>query len=323
MASIAIVADSRDEHQLKLRAEIERRSVAVVLLAPDAFPASVTLSLRAAPLEARWTMESSEIVALHNVDRAFIRHSAGPKAGSWSADPALRTWTVDEATAALDALLLLLPIRFVPASPTVVRTAACKPLQIARAAECGLAVPRTLMTNDPTMFARFFEETEGQMVSKTLFARQADVDGVSRFAFTHAVQRRDLTNLNALRNGPVLLQERIAKRRELRVTIAGDSVFAAEVDSQAVAATRVDWRRLADPPLVWQPHHLPVAVHSALLRLMQRLDLSFGCVDMILTHDDEHVFLEVNPLGDWLFIEERLGSPITSAIADLLTRADR
>jgi hypothetical protein len=324
MAMIAIVADSRDEHRLRLGAELERRGVRVAGFAPGEFPACLTLSMRpAAQSEALVSTPGGEVVDLRRLDGAFIRHSADPKPGAWSSDPAFHAWTVEESAAAIDALLLLLPIRFVPAAPSGVRIAHAKPLQIARAAACGLSVPRTLVTNDAAAFASFFEETRGEVVSKTLAARRIDVEGEPRFAFTHAVRRRDLTNLHALRNGPVLLQEKVPKLRELRITIVGEEVFAGEVDSQAAAATRDDWRRMAEPPLEWQRHELPRSVREALSRLMVSLGLSFGCIDMILTPGGEHVFLEVNPLGDWLFIEERLGFPITSAIADLLLAAER
>jgi glutathione synthase/RimK-type ligase-like ATP-grasp enzyme len=156
------------------------------------------------------------------------------------------------------------------------------------------------------------------MVSKTLQSRRTDLRGEPRFAFTMAVNRRNATNLHALRNGPVLLQEQVEKRTELRITLAGDAVFAAEVDSQAAASTRVDWRRMAEPRLRWRTARLPDGVVESLSGLMRRMGLSFGAVDMILTPDGRTVFLEVNALGDWLFIEEQLDLPITAAVADLL-----
>jgi glutathione synthase/RimK-type ligase-like ATP-grasp enzyme len=186
------------------------------------------------------------------------------------------------------------------------------------AAACGLATPRSLVTNDPDAFASFFREHDGQIISKTLQARRADVEGELRFAFTHAVRRRDGTNLLALRNGPVLLQERVEKRSEIRATLVDGEVFAGEVESQDRAATRVDWRRATTPPLRWRRHTLPADVVAALIALHARLGLCFGCVDLVLTPKGEYVFLETNPLGDWLFIEDRLDLPITEAVAAYL-----
>ncbi|MEJ2669125.1 MAG: MvdD family ATP-grasp ribosomal peptide maturase, partial [Gammaproteobacteria bacterium] len=51
---------------------------------------------------------------------------------------------------------------------------------------------------------------------------------------------------------------------------------------------------------------------------MDLLGLNFGCIDMILTPDDEFVFLEVNPNGQWLWVEHSLGCNISGAIADKL-----
>jgi hypothetical protein len=59
-------------------------------------------------------------------------------------------------------------------------------------------------------------------------------------------------------------------------------------------------------------------VEEKLLRLMQRLGLAFGAVDMRRTPDGRHVFLEINPAGQWLFVEDRTGQPITGALCSLM-----
>jgi glutathione synthase/RimK-type ligase-like ATP-grasp enzyme len=64
---------------------------------------------------------------------------------------------------------------------------------------------------------------------------------------------------------------------------------------------------------------LPPALHDALLALQRRLGLYYGAIDMRLTPDGEYVFLEVNPAGQWLFVERLTGMPIGQAVADLLT----
>ena len=60
-----------------------------------------------------------------------------------------------------------------------------------------------------------------------------------------------------------------------------------------------------------------------LLRLMQKLGLIYGAIDLRRTPDGREVFLEVNPAGEWLFVEERTGQPITNAMAELLIQFDR
>jgi glutathione synthase/RimK-type ligase-like ATP-grasp enzyme len=96
--------------------------------------------------------------------------------------------------------------------------------------------------------------------------------------------------------------------------------MSAAVDSQVSARATHDWRRdglrmLQD----WQPYQLPVEVEDKLLRLMNYFSLNYGAIDIILTPDGKHVFLELNPSGEFFWLERSPGLPISEAIADLLT----
>ena len=289
------------------------------VIAPGDFPARVTLTLRPGRgAEDAVLTGSFGRLELPSVGGVFLRPARAPEPAPWSTDEAFREWTHSESRVALEALGPLLEGRWAPATPHVVRAAGLKSTQLTTAAVSGLATPRTLVTNDPAAFARFYDETNGRMVSKTLQARRTDVDGIPRFAFTHRVSRRDATHLNALRNGPVLLQELVPKALGIRATVVGQTVLAGAVDSQAAAATRDDSRRMADPRLRWREHALPPAVREGLLHLHERLGLCFSGADLILTPSGEYVFLEANPCGDWLFLEEDTGLAITDAVADLV-----
>jgi hypothetical protein len=60
------------------------------------------------------------------------------------------------------------------------------------------------------------------------------------------------------------------------------------------------------------------------MELMDRLELNYGALDLIVTPGGEHVFLEVNPVGEFWWLERWAGLPISEAIADLLLgRAER
>jgi hypothetical protein len=111
----------------------------------------------------------------------------------------------------------------------------------------------------------------------------------------------------------------LPKRLELRVTIVGRRVLAAAIDSQVSERAAHDWRRdgvrLLD---AWQPYTLPVKVEEKLLRLMDYFKLNYGAADFIVTPEGRHVFLEVNPVGEFFWLEQRPGLPISETIADVL-----
>lgn len=64
---------------------------------------------------------------------------------------------------------------------------------------------------------------------------------------------------------------------------------------------------------------LPPNVEKQLLGLMKVLDLQFGAIDLIRTPNDEYIFLEINPNGQWLWIEDQLGLAVSRAIAEWLS----
>jgi len=134
-----------------------------------------------------------------------------------------------------------------------------------------------------------------------------------------------MSRIENVRSCPAMFQEYIAKRHELRVTVVGPDIFAAEIDSQADDSTRVDFRRFALSKRI--PKHRPATLRRTLseriLRVMRRLDLEFGCFDIIIKPDGEEVFLEVNPSGQWHWVQRYTGLPIDDALAGMLARRRR
>jgi glutathione synthase/RimK-type ligase-like ATP-grasp enzyme len=229
------------------------------------------------------------------------------------------------------------------------RLAANKPGQLALAKSLGLAIPRTVVTNDPKTVRDFYQQCAGRVVFKPLLGlvtgkppdyssqlksafegkfvfpprcEQESTEKDRRILFTQLLTDDKLDQIDSLAACPAIFQQYVDKQVELRITIVGNQVFSAAIDSQEHPETRVDFRRLALLPSTKAVRHtvfdLPPEVHKKLLSLMAKLGLRFGCVDMILTPQQEYVFLEVNPSGQWAWIEDKTGMPITSALVDLL-----
>ncbi|WP_225823966.1 MvdC/MvdD family ATP grasp protein [Streptomyces naphthomycinicus] len=189
-----------------------------------------------------------------------------------------------------------------------------KPYQWEVARRTGLSLPRTLVTNQSARARRFIQETG---VGHTVF--KAFVASAGAWRETRLVRAEDLAVLDAVRYAPVIFQEYVPGI-DLRVTIVGDRVFAAEIDASRTGYP-VDMRMVVHESRV-RPVTLPSGVTDRLLRFMRTLGLVYGAVDLRRRADGEYVFLEVNPAGQWLFVEERTGLPITAAVAALLSRLD-
>ena len=200
-----------------------------------------------------------------------------------------------------------------------IRHAENKQLQLQAAREFGLDIPHTVTTNDPTAVRVFAENCEGGMVTKMLSSFAVYDEGKELVVFTNPVKPEDLADLSGLGLCPVTFQELLPKSLELRVTVVGQRVMSAALDSQLSARAAHDWRRDGVRMIQdWQPYQLPVGVEEKILRLMDYFSLNYGAIDIILTPDGRHVFLELNPSGEFFWLEHTPGLPISDAIADLL-----
>ena len=225
-------------------------------------------------------------------------------------DPDALVFAAGEWHEAISGVWQLMEARWVN-PPAADDAASHKAYQLRIAAELGLKVPQTLMTSDPDR-ARAFIETHG--VGKTIFKTFSCTHQVWRE--TRPVRAEELQNLDALRLAPVIFQEYIPADADLRVTIVGDQVFAAAIHS-AETEYPFDFRMVLGQAKV-EAVELPAPVREKLLRFMRRLGLVYGAIDLRRTPSGDHVFLEVNTAGEFLFVEERAGLPVSSALADWL-----
>jgi glutathione synthase/RimK-type ligase-like ATP-grasp enzyme len=188
-----------------------------------------------------------------------------------------------------------------------------KSWQLALANDLGLAPPETLLTNCPDT-AREFVARVGDVIYKPFAASLRYWRETRRFGAA------ELQNIGQLRHAPTILQERIAGR-DIRVTVVGDQIFAAEIDaSQGNYAD--DFRMNQDVQI--RAIDLPIGLQDAIRALMGRMALVYGALDFRRDQaTGAYRFLEINPAGQWLFIEEQTGQPIARAVADQLMKMAR
>lgn len=229
-------------------------------------------------------------------------------------DPAMIAFAASETSQAVNGMLDSLSCTWVN-DRAADEAAHHKPLQWTVAQQVGLTMPRTLVTSDVER-ARAFVERVG--VGTTVF--KSFIAMTESWRETRIVEQSDLDYLDAVRYAPVIFQEYIPGV-DLRITVVGDKVFAAEIDARDTTYP-FDMRMVVGEARI-RAVELPAALIDRLLALQRRLGLAYGAIDMRRTADGDYVFLEVNPAGQWLFTEERAGLPISQAMADLLGRLDR
>ena len=138
---------------------------------------------------------------------------------------------------------------------------------------------------------------------------------------TRMVRDQDRGLFDRVRLAPVIFQECIPGGFDIRVTMVGDRVFPAEIRA-GESAYDLDFRVDTEHAPI-AVHALPGAVEDRLRVMMRRMGLRYGAVDLRRSPEGDYVFLEINPAGQWLFIELATGQPISAALAELLHDLDR
>src|ERR1700693_164792 len=344
---ILIVADKQDAHVDYVTTRLDVLGAAYLRFNREHFPAPGALSLRydRSGSARRLLSCKEEEVDLGRVRAVWNRATARPIADAMVKEE--QRWWVSEGCSRFFAEIsecidcLWLPDRPISdrdphrlfdqpekgrwrAQPPRLRAPSAynKLHQLAVAGQLGFTVPRTLVTNNPKRFIEFYEECDSQVVSKhaAVLPTARDVEHVTRF--TYPVHRRDAAGYQSIRYAPVIFQEDVPKKFELRVTVVAAKVFPAAIRSQESRFLRHDWRHYHDfgESKYYSVHTLPEKIEGLCVRLVETLGLCFGAIDLIVTPADKYVFLEINPNGQWLWIEEFTGLPIGDAVAELLIR---
>ena len=180
------------------------------------------------------------------------------------------------------------------------------------ACSLGLRVPKTIYTNSLKQLRRCFDGVKDNIIIKP-GNLELTTDAAGRI-LSNKVDLRSI-DPDLLRNAPCFFQEYIPKKYELRVYVIGNNVLACRIDSQASPVSKDDWRRYDIARTPYVPVKLMRRVNVALAGIVSQLDLGYGAVDLIVTPDEEIVFLECNTNPSWLWVEKLTGLPITRTIA--------
>ncbi|MCR9129217.1 MAG: hypothetical protein NXI12_06820 [Alphaproteobacteria bacterium] len=187
------------------------------------------------------------------------------------------------------------------------RSERSKIAQLNAASEFGLTTPETIISNDLDAIEQLLAEAPDEEFVCKPFTPASWHEGGALFELM--TRPLDREALDAIKSGfllPLIVQRRVEKREEVRVTCFGRHQVAVAIASQRFSVSSVDWRHLHPRHLTPKAIEIPPEIASGIERLMRRLDIVFGCFDFIIDQDGCWVFLEVNPQGQFLFLEEAL-----------------
>ncbi|NBE50745.1 ATP-grasp ribosomal peptide maturase [Streptomyces boluensis] len=222
-----------------------------------------------------------------------------------------RRFAAAQARAGLGGIITALDCRWV-SHPAAMSRAEYKPLQLATARTCGLAVPPTLITNSPDAVRTFSGDVGAPIVCKPVATPVFIEDDQLKITYTRRVTEDDLDDLRGIDTTAHLFQAWVDKAYEVRLTAVGDQLLAAEIHAGSDAA-HADWRSDYNS-LTYRATTVPEPVAEGVRRYLSHLDLRFAAFDFIVSPDGEWTFLEANPCGQWDWIEHKTGLPIADEL---------
>ena len=323
--SILIITHSQDNESIPLVLNaIKKGGGKAFRFDTDRFPTQVQLDIYYGRGKERLVLNSGqESIDLTEVSAVWYRRIAIGANIPTTMNPQLRQASVQESRVTIQGLLASLQAFYL--DPIIkIEKAKNKQLQLKIAQEIGLDIPRNLTTNNPEAVREFAQTCEEGMIAKMLssFAIYGE-QGQEKVVFTNQVKPEEIENLDGLHLCPMTFQEQIPKAVELRTIIVGDRLFTASIDSQSNPKALHDWRRQGMAMIQnWKAHELPADKREKLLKLMKYFGLNYGAIDLILTPDGRYVFLEINPVGEFFWLECCPPHfPISQSIAELLLRS--
>ena len=183
----------------------------------------------------------------------------------------------------------------------------------------GIKIPKTVLTNNPEDFKKFYGDLS-KVSFKLLKAPivKSNVGGEYLTCYNNIVNKEHLERSKLIRNNPSLFQEYIEKKYELRITALENKVVGIKIDSQNSDTSLIDFRRYDFENVKYEHIDIPKNVENFCLDMVKHYGLLFGEFDFIKNKNDEYVFLEINPNGQWLWLELKSGYNLTKDVAENL-----
>jgi len=200
--------------------------------------------------------------------------------------------------------------------PKYVYEAENKILQLKIAQNIGFKIPDTIITNNHKKLSDFIIKHQNNVIIKPIRQGRFLQNEGFKTIFTNKIDNDKIKSLKDFDLTPSIFQEYVSKEYEIRVTVVANKVFSAKVNSQLKDETKIDWRKEKIP---FEIYDLPKSICDKCIEITKHLNLSFGAIDIIKNKNGDYIFLEINPNGQWVWLEMDAGLNISNEIIKFLT----
>lgn len=189
------------------------------------------------------------------------------------------------------------------------------------AQECGLKIPKSIVANIKQEVLSFVEQTSS-IIKPIRFSGYYNYGKSAYSIFTNSLSLEDLDELDTAHFFPTLIQEKIDKEFEIRLFYLDTQIYASAIITDDKDYDDVK-RSFDSKSINWVPFQLPHKVELQLIDFMRRLNLNTGSIDMMKDKSGNFVFIEVNPVGQFIAPSKRCNFNLENKIAKWLIEHDK
>lgn len=200
--------------------------------------------------------------------------------------------------------------------PSANASASRKLEQLSTACQFGMKVPDTLVTQEPEELKAFYAKHGGRLIVKPLSSGYVErgKEEADSLIYTNQLRLADLEKLDDLATCPTLFQEFIQKDYDVRITVVDTELTAVKLEAKETDGTqRCDIRRNNMAGVEHSVIDLPEHVVAGIWKLVKKYGLRFAAIDMVVSLVGEWLFLEINPNGQWAWIDQVAETNITAS----------
>jgi hypothetical protein len=262
---------------------------------------------------------SQRHIRFEDVSAVYYRRPAMPVVKG-EVSPGLRAWIQSEYRRTWGGLLLALNRPRWVNHPLAISGASYKSEQLVRSQRFGLSVPETLITTEPEQARAFCARHDWCVIVKPL--GHGEIRGTDeetdQVVYTNALSRELENKLSAVAHCPTLFQYRVQKLIDIRVNIIQHECIAVALHSQEQPISRIDCRRNNMAGMRYSLVRLPSALADTLIKLTRSYDLYFAAIDLARDTNGRYWFFELNPAGQWAWLEQAIEVPLSTALINCL-----
>jgi len=243
------------------------------------------------------------------INGIYYRRPVLPHLNIQNANDNLSWQLQNEAYEVFDSFINSIDVNFLNSKYAMIK-AENKLIQLKNAKNVGFYIPKTIITNDKSRLYQYLNQNKKYCI-KPLYLGYFELNRNNYIPYTAIIEKCDY---DMIINYPVFIQEYVEKKYELRITCIGDKIFPVKILSQSNNSTKIDWRVDNCSSVEYMKTRINNELKNKCNKLLHCFNLNFACIDLIVGKNNKIYFLDLNPNGQWAWLDEILNLGIAKEI---------